>query len=269
MGLGRALVHELRLVAVALQFLTRVPVPAALGWDPAWPAQALRHFPLVGAGIGAAGAALLALALPWWPPLVVAPLLLLATLWLTVALHEDGLADSADALLGAAARERALAIMKDSRIGSHGAAVLGLSLLLRAALLAQLLGQGLGPAAAAWVAIQAAARAAAVALMAALPYAGDPAQAKAPTLARGASGPVAAVALAWGLLALVSGVAFSGRPAPAALGVVLASLLLLAVLVRGLAAWLRRRLGGCTGDTLGACEQLAEIGLLLVWTAAA
>ena len=123
--------HQLRLFFIALQFLTRLPVPRWVGYEAPWLAQAARCFALVGALVGAFGAALALAALQLWPPAVAAALALAGTLWLTAALHEDGLADSCDALLGAAPRERALAIMKDSHIGSYGAAALCLSLLLR------------------------------------------------------------------------------------------------------------------------------------------
>ena len=184
---GSALREELRLLFVTLQFLTRVPIPAWVardGWQPDWLNRCVRHFPLVGAAIGAVGAAVALLGLALWPPVVAAVLAVAATVWLTAAFHEDGLADTADALLGAAPREKALAIMKDSRIGTYGAAALGLALLLRVLLLAELLRVSPSLAAAVWVTAHAAGRAAAVALMAMLPYGGDEAHAKAKPLAR-------------------------------------------------------------------------------------
>ena len=176
--------HQLRLFFIALQFLTRLPVPRWVGYEAPWLAQAARCFALVGALVGAFGAALALAALQLWPPAVAAALALAGTLWLTAALHEDGLADSCDALLGAAPRERALAIMKDSHIGSYGAAALCLSLLLRVLLLAALLARDPRLGAIALVAAHCAGRSAAVALMALLPYAGDAAQAKAAPLAQ-------------------------------------------------------------------------------------
>ena len=249
---------------MALQFLTRLPVPRWVGWQPAWLNACVRHFPLVGALVGAAGAAVACSALLAWPPLVAAALAVAATLWLTAAFHEDGLADSFDALLGAAPREKALAIMKDSRIGSYGAAALVLSLLLRVALLAELLARGPLPAAAACVAAHAAGRAAAVVLMAVLPYGGDEAQAKAKPLAHEVSGASAAWAVVTGAAALAAAAAATPSPIAAwASGI--GALTLSCAVLRG---WLRRRLGGYTGDTLGACEQLGEIAVLLALAAA-
>ena len=178
---------ELRLFFLALQFLTRLPLPRAVAqaaFDPRSLNQAARHFALVGAIVGAAGAIVALLAVRLWPPAVAATLALAFTVWLTAAFHEDGLADTFDALLGAAPREKALAIMKDSRIGSYGAAVLVLSLLLRVLLLAELLRLQPWLAAAALVVAHTAGRACAVLLMASLPYAGDEAHAKAKPLAR-------------------------------------------------------------------------------------
>jgi adenosylcobinamide-GDP ribazoletransferase len=263
--------HELLLVFVTQQFLTRVPVPGWVArerWDPARLNQAVRHFPLVGAAVGLVGAAVAALALLLWPPLVAAALAVAATVWLTAAFHEDGLADTADALLGTAAREGALAIMKDSRIGTYGAAALVLTLLLRVALLAELLRTGPLLAAAACIAAHASARAAAVALMAVLPYGGDEAHAKAKPLARQVRGRDAV--WAGGLGAALLGLPWLAQPGWSAAGQALAAALALGLLVAVLRAWLRRRLGGYTGDTLGACEQLGEIIVALafvaVWT---
>lgn len=257
------MVHELRLFFVALQFLTRLPVPAWVGHDPAWLNRSVRHFPLVGLLVGAAGAAVALAALRWWPPTVAAVLAVAATLWLTAAFHEDGLADSFDALLGAAPREKALAIMKDSRIGSYGAAVLVLALLLRVLLLAALLARAPALAAAAWVAAHTAGRALAVGLMALLPYAGDEEHAKAKPLARSVRTGDAALACGVGLAALALAARWSPTPL-AAFGAVALGLLALAWLLR---RWLRRRLGGYTGDTLGAGEQGGEIVVLLAFAA--
>jgi adenosylcobinamide-GDP ribazoletransferase len=261
--------HELLLVFVAQQFLTRLPVPGWVArepWDPARLNQAVRHFSLVGAAVGLVGAAVAVLAMQLWPPLVAAALAVAATVWLTAAFHEDGLADTADALLGTAAREKALAIMKDSRIGTYGAAALVLTLLLRVALLAELLRTDPLLTAAVSIAAHAAGRAAAVALMAVLPYGGDEAHAKAKPLARQVRGRDAV--WAGGLGAALLGLPWLAQPGWAAAGQALAAALALGLLVAVLRAWLRRRLGGYTGDTLGACEQLGEVTVALAFVAA-
>lgn len=258
------LAEEARLLLTALQFLTRVPVPGWTGFAPQRLNRCVRHFPLVGACVGAIGAAVLVAAAAGWPPLVAAVLAVMATAWLTGAFHEDGLADTFDALGGSASRERALAIMKDSRIGSYGALALVLVLGLRVALLAALLPQGAAAAATGVVLAHALGRGAAVALMGALPYAGDAEHAKAKPLATRVRRVDVAVAIGWSL-ALAVGAAALGMPPSR----VLAALAAAALVVVVMHAWLARRLGGYTGDTLGATEQLAECGVLLALTAAA
>jgi adenosylcobinamide-GDP ribazoletransferase len=258
--------HEGRLFFVALQFLTRVPVPAWVdrdGWQPDWLNSAVRHFPLVGALVGAVGAAVALGAQLLWPPLIAATLAVASTLWLTVAFHEDGLADTFDALLGAAPRERALAIMKDSRIGTYGAAALGLSLLLRVLLLTGLLAREPLLAAAAWLAAHAAGRAAPVVLMTLLRYAGDESHAKAKPLAREVQRGDAVWAVVTGAAVLAAASLTSPHPS-ACWGVAAGALALLVGVFRH---WLLRRLGGYTGDTLGACAQFGEIAVLLAFTA--
>lgn len=256
--------HELRLFFVALQFLTRLPVPGWVGYEPEWLNRAVRHFPLVGAVVGTAGASVAMAAHLAWPPYAAAALAVSATLWLTVAFHEDGLADTFDALLGAAPRDKALAIMKDSRIGTYGAAALAMSLLLRVLLLGELLAHDRWVAAWALVVSHVGGRACAVGLMALLPYAGDEAHAKAKPLARNVSGADAAWAVAIGVVALAAG-SFGSQSPLAVMGLAAAGLVLLCLAFR---AWLTQRLGGYTGDTLGACEQIGEIVVLMAFAAA-
>ena len=271
----RSLVHEARLVCIALQFLTRVPVPRAVGYEPAWLQASLRHFPLVGAFVGAFAAGVLWAALQVWPPAVAATLSLVATVWLTGAFHEDGLADTCDGLGGAVSRARALEIMKDSRIGSYGAVALVLALGLKIAVVAALAAQPAG-AALALLWMHATSRAAPVALVWGLAYAGDTEHAKAKPLATQIHAAGMVVALGWvallgaGLLALAPVIAPPLPPPlaptlPAALGAAAVA----SVLTTGLCArWLRRRLGGFTGDTLGATQQIVELAGLLAWLAA-
>jgi adenosylcobinamide-GDP ribazoletransferase len=253
--------YELRLVVVALQFLTRVPVRLQV-FDPAWLHASARHFPLIGIAVGAFGAAVWWGAALVWPPAVAVLVSMVATIAVTGAFHEDGLADTCDGLGGAVTRERALVIMKDSRLGSYGAVGLGLTLALKAAALIAL-AQQRGDAAAALVVVMtmvwshSASRAAAVVLASSLRYAGDPEHAKAKPMATEVSQAGAAVAVAWALLAGAPFVAVAG---PAAGGAAAAAVIAVAWLC---ALWLRRRLGGYTGDTLGATQQWSELAAVL------
>jgi adenosylcobinamide-GDP ribazoletransferase len=258
-----AALHELRLLAVALQFLTRVPVHLP-HFDPAWLSASTRHFPLVGAAIGAAGAAVLWAAGLWWPAPLAVLLSMAATAWLTGGLHEDGLADTCDGLGGSATREQALRIMKDSRLGSYGALGLALTLALKAAALWSLLLQSALLAAGGLVLAHAASRAAAVALLAGLRYAGDIEQAKARPIAQQARRRDLAAALLW-VAALGGALAAAGALPPARVGAALAAAAMVAALC---ASWFWRRLGGCTGDTLGATQQWSEVAIYLALAAA-
>jgi len=253
--------HQLRLVFIALQFLTRLPAPAWVGYQPEWLNQSARHFPLIGAVVGAFSAGALCAAVWVWPPMVAALIALSASLWLTGAFHEDGLADTIDALGGAVPREKALQIMKDSRIGSYGAAALILSLAGRAVLWATLCAYGPWLAAAALVLSATWGRAAAVLLMAWLPYAGDADHAKAKPLAQSVGRTEVAWALGWSLM--VGGLVALVWPAQRLVAAAAAAALTIIWMRR----WLVYRLGGYTGDTLGATEQFAELAILLALTA--
>jgi len=253
--------HELRLFFIALQFLTRVPAPRWVGFEPDWLNQSARHFPLAGLVIGAVAALVLWAAMLLLPPAVAVGLSMAATVLLTGGFHEDGLADTADALGGAVSRERALEIMKDSRIGSYGALALVLVLGLKAAVLGAMLPALAVPA---LLLAHTASRAAAVVLIGVLPYAGDLAHAKAKPLARRVSKAGVAVAIGW--VALLSTALVATLPARAPL--VATGLALLAVGTFWSVRWLRRRLGGYTGDALGATQQVTELLLLLGWMAA-
>ncbi|WP_295637907.1 adenosylcobinamide-GDP ribazoletransferase [uncultured Methylibium sp.] len=261
------LAHELRLLLLALQFLTRVPVRGRLaawvGWQPEWLNQSARYLPLVGAFVGAVGAVVLMTAAQWWPMPVAVGLSIAATLWLTGAFHEDGLADTLDGLGGSADRERALAIMKDSRIGSYGTLALIVVLGLKATALASL---PLGWAAATLLVAHTLSRAVAVTLIRVLPYAGDVEHAKAKPLATRVSAASWCVACAWplALVALLIG-ARRGDVAYALPGAAAWLVALAAAVTAGAfcARWFHRRLGGVTGDTLGAAQQLSELAVYL------
>ena len=256
------LLHELRLFFVALQFFTRVPVPAWVGWSPEWMHASSRHYPLVGLCVGAVGAAVLLGTAGLWPLPVAVGLSMAATVWMTGGFPEDGLADTCDGLGGSVSRERALIIMKDSRLGSYGALGLVGVLGLKAVTLHGLVTVDLLPAAVATVWAHALSRVAPVVLLWVLPYAGDVEHAKAKPMAQQISGRGLLVVIGWAVVVSVAAVAVLGDPRP-----VLAGLLGLAGMVLWCGRWFHGRLGGYTGDTLGASQQLSELAALLGWLA--
>lgn len=240
--------REWGLLLVAVQALTRVPVAAPHGPDLL--RQSTRYMPLVGLGVGAAAAVVFTLAATGLPAVVAALLSLAATLLLTGALHEDGLADLCDGLFGGRTAESALRIMRDSRVGAFGVIGLGVVLGLKVACVAAL------PAAAwALVAAHAASRFWAVLPAALLPYA------RVDGMARGVAGPGATelgLAALFGLVPLL-------LLGPHAAG----ALVLSGAAAAALGLWVRRRLGGYTGDVLGATQQVTEVAVLLaaLWRA--
>ena len=253
---ARSLPPALRGIRAAFVFLTRLPLggfPYSVA-DWVW---ASAHFPLVGFALGAALGALDLLLQPLGP-LAAAVLILGISMMLTGAFHEDGLADTADALGGARDRVRVLEILKDSRIGAFGAAALAFSLLARAALLARL--GALAPLSLPLA--MCAARTAPTWLLLAMPYTSAPETARSQPVARTGIWQTA-VATAWlgGACALALRL---GVTSPARLAALIAVLAATAALTGHRYA---RRLGGVTGDFLGATEQLTEIAVLaaLAW----
>jgi adenosylcobinamide-GDP ribazoletransferase len=245
---------ELRAAVAALAFLTRVPVGRRLALDGDDVARAGFAFPLVGAGLGAVvGGIAAGLASPLSPP-VAAALALAAGTLLTGALHLDALADTADAL-GARSRERALEVMRDHAVGAYGAVAIALDLLVKAAAIAALARAGHVVAFA--IAAGALSRAVPVPLAAVLPYA-RPGEGLARSLTGSAVGRAAA-ASALSILIAVLAVGLDG--------LVLAGCA--AVLAVSLGVAFARRLGGVTGDTLGASVELTGLAMLVVATALA
>jgi len=238
----------------ALRFMTIIPVPSSDAANaPDWLSRCAKYFPVVGIGIGLASAVVLLLADRLWSPVVASLLAVAASIAITGALHEDGLADTADGLGGGASIEKRLAIMKDSRIGTYGTPALVFSISLRVTALADM---PAWTAAAALISAHAAARITPVFVMNALPYAGDTAAMKvsyidAPVSAHDRRFALIVVLCALLPLAFVSVLS------------VIAGLLLAAALAAAATLWARQRINGYTGDVLGAIEQMFEIGFLL------
>lgn len=264
--------NALRHFLLAVQFFSRIPVAGRLaawtGWSPEMQRASAAHLPGVGWLVGLWAALLVAVA-QWfmmpshWAPLVTACISTAGTLWLTGGFHEDGLADVADGLGGFVPAERALEIMKDSRLGSYGVMTLVMTLLTKVALIAMLM-NGLSPEsepfpimALLWAA-HVLSRYTPLVLMHCLPHVGLASSSKTLNIAgkqmgwsgllTGAVWCLPAVALLWWL---------------GSAELLLKALVVCALTTGLLLRWFRRRLGGMTGDCLGACQQLNELAILL------
>ena len=258
----------LRHYLLALQFFTRVPVTgrvaAWVGFSPAMLRASAAHFPGVGALVGAVVAGVSWLLLTYVPgpyaPLVAAVWGTAVGVLLTGAFHEDGLADVADGLGGSFERERALLIMKDSRVGAFGAIAVVLALLAKVSVLAVLGSLGSALLCAALFAGHVVSRTWPLLTIRLLPHVGDDAGSKSKPLADQISGGSLLVAFAWcfGALALI-------LCAQAAISFVA---MCAALVASGLAwllmwRWFAARLQGFTGDCLGATQQVCELAFYL------
>jgi adenosylcobinamide-GDP ribazoletransferase len=245
----RGLPPALRGMRAAFCFASRLPVGGFPYAERDWH-WAAAHLPLVGVVVGGLSAGTLELA-RWLGlgPLLAASLALLASIMLTGAFHEDGLADSADGLGGAHGGKSALEIMKDSRIGAYGAIALGLSLLVRVAAVSELPSGG-------WFAliyVHCTARIGPVWLLASEPQLGCAHGTKVSSLFATERRHVL-VAVSWGVACAALGVGTELLHWRAACAVGLALTLATAACAR----YFRRAVGGINGDLLGASEQVGE-----------
>ncbi len=249
--LGTVLRREALLFLLAVQFLTRLPLPQHLDYSPTRLGAARRYFPLVGIVVGSLGALVYGAAVILRLPQVMAVLLATAaTILVTGAFHEDGLADTFDGL-GAFTQEKMLAIMQDSRIGVFGAVGLGVTLALKVAALASL---PVALAVACLVAGHGLSRLSNVVVAATSLYVRNSGAGSllAGRLGRGGTSLAAVTGL--GCLALVMMLSVPDALAG------MAGLALGHLAMRGL---YEKRLGGHTGDTQGAVQQWSELGFYL------
>ena len=243
----------MRDLRAAIAFLTRVPVPLGGAVDPS---AAVPWYPFVGALVGLSVGGVAAGLLHVVPPLVAAAVAVMVGVLVTGAFHEDGLADTFDAFVGGWTRADRMRILKDPVHGSYGVAALCGTIAVRIACVASF---AVAPAVAlsCIVAAHTLARCAAVALMAVAPVAtADGLGARAARSMRPAH--------AW------IGIAVGVTIAAAATGWWSAPFALAALMVTALVGWWSmRKIGGVTGDVLGAAEQLVECAVLVVATGVA
>ena len=236
-------------IAVAISFLTRFPIATAPGVDSAAVAKSMRWFPLVGFLLGAINAGAMILLWPRIPASVVAVVIITIQTVLTGALHLDGLADMADGFGGGRTREDVLRIMRDHAVGAYGATALVLVVLIKAACLMELLQRRqaipylfIAPSVSRW---------STVLLSRLLPYARrTPAEG---VLAEGSvSGHAGRAEL---IIATMVGVLITLPFGALQAGVCWTAVLLVSACC---AVLCRRRIGGVTGDTLGANAEVCE-----------
>jgi adenosylcobinamide-GDP ribazoletransferase len=241
---------ELEYFFAALRFFTRLPVPAWVGHSQEQLNHAARYFPLVGVLVGIIGGGVTLLAAFALPVSVAIVLGMAATILATGAFHEDGFSDACDGFGGGWEKPQVLAIMKDSRVGSYGAIGVAMMLLAKWNALMEMDDAFM---LSALLAGHAVSRFASTTLIYALDYVRDDDSAKSKPLAVRMGPAALAVAAAFGL-------------APCALlplpevGYALAAVALVTVLA---ARYFVKRIGGYTGDCLGATQQLAELAFYL------
>ncbi len=237
---------------ICVGVLTRIPVPPSTLPDDLSVSDASRYFPLIGGAIGLLGG--IALMIAAWlslPPSIASVFGLLAMTVVTGALHEDGLADTVDGLGGGSTREQKLAIMHDSQIGSFGVVALIFIFALKWTALTAIAGIGVSEAVLALIAAAAASRAVLPVVMHYVPVAredGLSADAGRPGFDR------AAVAFLVGLAFLIFCLGFQTGIVALVLGALVAAVFVYFV---------ANRIGGQTGDVLGATQQITEVIILL------
>jgi adenosylcobinamide-GDP ribazoletransferase len=241
----------MRSLAVAFGFLTRLPVPTRVV-EPRDLARSLTWFPAVGAALGAMSYAAAVLLRGAFGPGVVAAALVTLGAIVTGGLHLDGVADVFDALGGGRGqRDRMLEIMRDSRIGAHGAVALALLLGAKLVAVAELLDHSAGSSPWALYAAPVVARWTVVPLVLGFPYAradglGKPFHGHASLAQLAGATVTAGLAIGWLGATLI---------APAVFG---------AATALAIALWLHRHLGGLTGDVYGAAIEAAELAFLVI-----
>jgi adenosylcobinamide-GDP ribazoletransferase len=243
---------ELNILLSAVMFLTRLPVAKWVVYDEMHLKKSTKYFPVVGALVGVLGACMMWVAAQFFSPMIAAMLSISATIFITGAFHEDGLADASDGFGGGLTKDRVLEIMKDSRIGAYGAIALWLGLTLKLLLLSELITKNIIVALAATIAAHTFGRCSSVMLIYSLPYVRSESSTSKPfadsVTSRGLIGALIFTALlAAGLLQFKSIFGLcAGFLSAYCCGV-----------------YFRKRIGGITGDALGAANQASELSFYL------
>ena len=240
---------------LAVAFFTRIPIPADTPFSAERLNHASRYFSLVGWIVGLCAALSLLLAYQLFPISIAVLISMSASIKITGAFHEDGLADMSDGLGGGMSQERKLEIMKDSRLGTYGALALLLAIMIKFVALYEIMQLGLMESLVALLVIHASSRAVAGSLIFDMPYVRESGKAK--PLAQNQSSIDLCILLVFGALPLCL------LSIQAAVG-----MLMIGIITRSwIKRWLLRQLGGYTGDCLGATQQITELLCYLLWLA--
>jgi len=256
-----ALPRQVSLFLVATQFLTRLPVPVMPDYQPIWLTRSALYFPLVGALVGAINVGVWWLCGRWFPPAIAMGLMLGASLLVTGAFHEDGFTDTCDGFSGGTTPDRVLSIMKDSRLGAYGAIGIVMLLGLKWATLVAI------PASFFPLLVVAAhmmSRWCSIGLIWRLNYVRSDGDGKSRFLADSLSGFDWFLSGVLGAAALLP-VALTNDLVPDSMTIRCFAAATLASLITAgaAAAYFKQRIGGYTGDCLGAVQQLSELSFLL------
>ncbi|MCO7227039.1 adenosylcobinamide-GDP ribazoletransferase [Pleionea sp. CnH1-48] len=235
--------HQWELFLIAISFFTRLPIRWSIDFSEEKLNHASRYFPLVGWIIGLLCAAVFLLLERLFPINIAVLLSMLFSIFLTGAFHEDGLADTADGIGGGWTKEQKLNIMKDSRLGTYGAVAIWFVLALKFQLLTSLPDVAL-----ALIVAHPLSRTLTTGLIFWLPYVTEDQLSKVKPLSKNQSILDFGIAMASGLLALIL--------IPQQALVVFVTITLFVIIY---AIWLKRHLGGFTGDNLGAAQQISEL----------
>lgn len=248
--------NELILFFTALMFYTRIPIPAWVPYSEENQAKSARYFPLIGVLVGAAAGIVYWITAKIWAGSIAIILGMISAIWITGALHEDGFADMCDGFGGGWTKDRILAIMKDSQVGAFGVIGLILLLLLKFFALAEL---PIGSIPLAFITAHAVSRAVAITFLNTHEYAraeNDDSQ-KVGAMVRSLRKNELAIVLVTALIALL--IATTVFPIRSIVFALFATLAIRWYFGR----LFTRKIGGYTGDCLGAAQQVMEVGIYL------
>ena len=246
--------NEFELFFIAMGFFTRIPVPTWVSFNKESLNKANRYFALIGILVGAISALIYALSLQILPVSVSIIFAMLTSILITGAFHEDGLADCADGLGGGWTIADKLKIMKDSNIGTYGAVTLVLTLLFKFTLLIELAKINANLIIPALILAHCLSRVASASIIFTDNYVSESETSKSKSLAKNQSLNELLILIITGVFILI--VTSTGASFSLIIGLIILRYLL--------ALLFRKQIGGYTGDTLGATQQVSELLCYLI-----